>query len=268
MRLRVALVLCLALVASRGVHAQSLQERLGITTGTVRMSYPVRQGVCGNGRSYRFDGRFNGDWMDRCEAGPVRVQLEKDGDRIASIRMYIGSGWRSGTGATATDIAARGITDLGEVSAREASDWLLETAGTANPRVAQDAIAAAAVADAPDPWQRLLALARDRSLHQDVRGSAAFWTGQSAAREATSGLAELADSEVESTEVQKAAVFALSRRDEPERIEHLIRIARTHANPEVVRSAFFWLADSADARALDLFEEVLAVRASAQPVPR
>jgi HEAT repeat protein len=55
-------------------------------------------------------------------------------------------------------------------------------------------------------------------------------------------------------------VFALSQRDEPERIDHLLRVARTHPNPEVVRSAFFWLAESADERAIDFFEDVLRVR--------
>ncbi len=52
-------------------------------------------------------------------------------------------------------------------------------------------------------------------------------------------------------------MFALSQRDEPERIATLIGVARHHANREVVRAAFFWLAESEDARAVDFFEDVL-----------
>jgi hypothetical protein len=37
-------------------------------------------------------------------------------------------------------------------------------------------------------------------------------------------------------------------------------VARTHPNPDVVRSAFFWLAESADDRAILFFEEVLLRR--------
>jgi len=37
----------------------------------------------------------------------------------------------------------------------------------------------------------------------------------------------------------------------------LIRIARTHRNPELRRKAIFWLGQSEDPRALALFEELL-----------
>ena len=37
----------------------------------------------------------------------------------------------------------------------------------------------------------------------------------------------------------------------------LIRVARTHPQPEVRKKAMFWLGQSKDARALAFFEEVL-----------
>jgi HEAT repeat protein len=133
---------------------------------------------------------------------------------------------------------------------------LLDLAERAPPGVAADAVMPAAIADAPDPWQRLLALARDGSRAQDVRRQAICWLGQSAAREATAGLAEIADGDPE-TELQKAAVFALSQGRDSARVDALVKVARGHRNPEVVGSALFWLAQSEDPRALDLFEDIL-----------
>jgi hypothetical protein len=38
----------------------------------------------------------------------------------------------------------------------------------------------------------------------------------------------------------------------------LVNVARTNRKPDVVETAVFWLAQSADPRAVDFFEEVLA----------
>jgi HEAT repeat protein len=242
-----ALSCCAAttLVAKRA-EAQSLAERVAAAPGDVRMTYAAREGVCGSGNGW-IEHRDDRDWRADCESGPIRLTLGKDGRRIVTLRMRIGGSWQ----------ARDDVTDLGEVAAAEASDFLLDLAATAAPSVAEDAIMPAAVADVPDPWRRLLALARNRSLESDVREQATFWLGQSATREATESLAEIVD-EGDSVEVQKAAVFALSQRDEPERIDTLIGVARTHANREVVRAAFFWLAESEDPRAVDFFEDVLS----------
>jgi HEAT repeat protein len=52
-------------------------------------------------------------------------------------------------------------------------------------------------------------------------------------------------------------VFALSRRPREEAVPNLVRIARTHRDPEMRRQALFWLGRIDDARALALFEELL-----------
>jgi hypothetical protein len=233
-----------ALVATR-VEAQSLAERVAAAPGDVRMTYSAREGVCGHDNGW-IETDENDEWRPYCERGPVRLTVDKDGRRIVAVRARIGGNWQS----------RDDVTDLGEVPAAEASDFLLDLAATAAPNVAEDAIMPAAIAEAPDPWRRLLALARDGSRASDVREQATFWLGQSATREATAGLAEIVDADG-SVEVQKAAVFALSQRDEPERIDTLIGVARAHANREVVRAAFFWLAESEDPRAIDFFEDVL-----------
>jgi HEAT repeat protein len=57
--------------------------------------------------------------------------------------------------------------------------------------------------------------------------------------------------------VRKQAVFALSQRSAEEGVPALIRIARSNPDPELRKTALFWLGQSDDPRALDLFEEIL-----------
>ena len=84
-----------------------------------------------------------------------------------------------------------------------------------------------------------------------------FWLGQAAGEAATAGLDSLSqDAEVD-RDVQKQVVFALSQRPRDEGIPILIRVARTHRDPEVRRNAVFWLGQSNDPRAIALFEEIL-----------
>ena len=240
-------LIAVAAAVAAPAAAQTLAERVAdAQSGSVRLSFAARDGVCGDGHGVWTRSHGDKDWSPVCDDGPVRVQIERDGTRIVRIRTHVGGSWQP----------RDDVTTLGDVDAAEASAFFLDVAVTARPSVAEDAIVAAVMADAPDPWRRLLALARDDALHEDVREQAMFWLGQSAAREATEGLAAIVNDDA-TTEVQKAAVFALSQRDEPERIDRLIDVARRHRNPEVVEAALFWLADSADERAVDLFEELL-----------
>ena len=75
---------------------------------------------------------------------------------------------------------------------------------------------------------------------------------------ATEGLSELAEDEDEDREVRESAVFALSQLGDDEGVPALIRIARSNKDPKIRRTALFWLGQSEDPRALDLFEELLA----------
>jgi hypothetical protein len=242
----IAFLACAA--AAEPLLGQSLAALIAAAPdGNVRMSYPAREDTCGNGGSSWTRERGDGDWTGSCDGGPVRVQLAKRGALIVGLRTYVGGRWQP----------RADVTDVGDVDAIAARDFLLDLVASAAPAVAEHALLPAVLADAPDPWRRLLDFSRDESLAQDVRKQAIFWLGQSAAREATAGLAAIADGD-EATEVQKAAVFALSQGDDSARVDALVRVARRHRNPEVVKSALFWLAQSEDPRAVDLFEEVLA----------
>ncbi len=251
----------LLVIAALPLGAQSLAARVAsVGTGSVRFEFAARDGVCGNGRGgitvRREDGRTTvqgmtvsqnrrDEWEDECEPGPVRVALDVESGRVTGVRSYVGGRWRgSATG------------DLGTVTAPEASAFLLEVARTAEAKPAKDAIFPATLAaDVPDPWRELLAIAKDESRPRDVRQSALFWISQAASDAATAGLQELVEDE--DRRVRESAVFALSQRPADESVPALIRLARTHRDPSVRRTAIFWLGQSKDARAVGYFEEVL-----------
>ncbi len=236
----VGLAAALLLVATTApaVRAQSLAARAAVVRdGKVRMSFAARPGVCGNGRSISVS-RSTSDWVGDCESGPVRVVITRRDGRVVDVDTYVGGRWREGSAAT----------DLGTVPARAAADYLvsLRLKGSLFP---------ATLADSAVVWPQLLSIAKDGSLDHRVRKDAVFWLGQAAGDAATKDLAALADSS--DRDIQEAAVFALSQLAEGGGVPDLIRIARTHPDPEVRRRALFWLGQSNDPRALALFEEIL-----------
>ena len=217
--------------------------------GPIHLSFAARPEVCGQGgRGIMFrDGDDQDDeWESDCERGPVRVSLRMRGGRVASAENYVGGRWKPGTGAV----------DLGLVSAPEAAVVLLALAVSAGDG-ADDLVAAATMADSAVVWPTLLELARNPRATEDTRRQAVFWLGHAAGVEATRGLDSIMRDRGGELEVRKQAVFALSQRPRDEGVPALIRIARTSREPEIVRTALFWLGQSDDPRALALFEEIL-----------
>jgi HEAT repeat protein len=168
------------------------------------------------------------------------------GGRIASAEMWVGGRWRADHPAT----------DLGSVSAPEAAALLLDLAPTAG-AAGEELVSAATLADSAVVWPALLRLARDQHIPEDTRRKAIFWLGQAAGTEATRGLDSIVHDDRGELEVRKEAVFALSQRPTEEAVPALIRIARTSREPEILKTALFWLGQSDDPRALGLFEEIL-----------
>lgn len=91
----------------------------------------------------------------------------------------------------------------------------------------------------------------------EARNQALFWLGHKAGEKSLGVLKDVVETEDADTEVQKHAVFVISRRPVEEAVPLLIKIARTHRKPEVRRQAIFWLGRTGDARALAFFEEIL-----------
>jgi HEAT repeats len=230
------------------LRAQSLASRLrAVDDGTVHLSFASRPDVCGGGGhgiTFR-DTSDEDEWESDCERGPARVSLRVRAGRVVSAETYVGGRWKAGSRAT----------DLGIVSAPEAAALLLDLAGKTPD--GEELVSAAALADSATIWPELLQLARNLHASEDTRRQAVFWLGQAAGVQATRGLDSIVRDDRGELEVRKHAVFALSQRPSDEAVPALIRIARASREPEILKTALFWLGQSDDPRALVLFEEIL-----------
>jgi hypothetical protein len=255
----------LAAATQRGTGAQSgLAARVAAApAGEVWMHFASRPGVCGGENNISTSGHgrdgnmiIDGDYRDghhdwSCEEGPVYVALEKQSGRIEGVRVRVAHAWNA---------EGRGrVTDLGAVGTHEAADYLLGLAEhSADGDVGEKAILPATLADSVTTWPTLLRMARGESIPSETRRSAVFWLSQQAGERITHELAAFVNDNAEDRELRKHAVFALSQRPHEEAIPELLRIARTHHDPEIRKTAMFWLGQSQDPRALALFEEILA----------
>lgn len=244
---------CVAAAVSTPVGAQDLAKRVAASDGIVNVVYPSRPPACGDGRgsiqnilgtnqSYSYDGDGR---MRPCVHGPARVTATVIDGEITRLRLYVGP-------VEATD--NRTLT----VSAADAVDWLMGIASRGSSRTASDAIVPLVVADAPDPWAFLLKLARDEDRPRNVRQTALQWLSFGTTDRL--GLTEHSR-KTDDDEVREQAVFVLwTQRPKSESVPELIEIARTAKNAAARRSAIFWLSQSNDRRAADLYAELLGVR--------
>lgn len=255
--MRHSLILLAAMAGPAVAGAQSLAERVaGIQDGNARLTFTARPGVCGNGGTMISTGRGsyvgshsrNREWENDCESGPVRVSLTVVDGRVMSVRAYVGGRWRAAT---------ERVTDLGNVPAPAAADFLMRIAATAAGRAARDAIFPATLADSANVWPAMIGIAKDEDRPREARRSAIFWLGQAAGDEVTGMLDSIAIDTSGDRDVREQAIFALSQRPKDEGIPALMRIARTSPDRELRKKAMFWLGQSGDPRAVALFEEIL-----------
>jgi hypothetical protein len=241
------LILPVAWILPAHLTGQALEGRIAaVGSGTVHMSFAARSGVCGQGPGNISTRQESDEWEAGCENQPVRVALVVRDRQVMAIRTYVGGRWRNSTPAS----------DLGQVRPREAAAFFIKLAG--QPRdLNGDPVLPATLADSVTIWPSLLQLARSSGLPQERRRNAIFWLGQAAGAAAASALDSIAVDIHGDREVRKQAVFALSQRTADEGVPALIRIARTNRDPELRKTALFWLGQSEDPRALTLFEEIL-----------
>lgn len=250
-------VLGLIVVASlvpRLSEAQSLSQRVNaVEAGKVRFTFAAKPGICGMNNSISRGGSSRHTWSSdlsadveyatECSKSPVRVVIELRDRQVSRLRTYVGGQWRPASNAV----------DLGAVSVKDASDYLLSLAATRTTGVGHQAIMSATLADSVTVWPRLVRLAKDESVPSSTRKQALFWLGQEAGERVAPGESSDPDSEV-----KKQAVFALSQRRNGESVPTLIEVARRNRDPEVRRTALFWLGQTNDPRAVALFEELLS----------
>lgn len=257
------ITLMLVCAATSGAGAQAIADRVARAgDGSIRLSFATKPEVCGRGGSISrgnnwrqqwgdYDRTRDVEWDNACDYGPGRLVLDKRDGEIVALRFVVGGRWRP---------AGTGVTDLGTVPAKEAADYLMSLASKLPGRAGRDAIFPATLADSAVVWPALIRLAKDEDRPRETRKQAVFWLGQAAGDAATAGLDSLSNDASVDREVQKQVVFALSQRPKDEGIPILIRVAKTHRDPEVRRDAMFWLGQSNDPRAIALFEEVLTKR--------
>jgi len=251
-----------ALTVASVAPAQSIASRVArVSNGTIRMSYTVKPGICGSGNSiwhnggrgrttwgYNWNNSRDVEYDIDCSTGPARVVLDRRNGEITDLRFYVGGRWRPAGGD---------VVDLGMVPAREAADYLVSLAQTERGSMGEKAVIPATVADSADIWPALIKIARNPDVPRSTRTASVFWLGQAAGDAATRGLNDVVGDNGVDREVRESAVFALSQRPRDEGVPALIAVARTNKDPEIRKKALFWLGQSHDPRAIDLFEELL-----------
>src|SRR5436190_4519946 len=255
--------LCLTSLATSSLPAQSLSQRvLGASDGPIQFSFAARDGVCGDGATYvrdgfggnnriyeggsNFSGHSRGDDWPPCIAGPVRVVASLSGGRLLRLRTYAGP-------RRAGDAPPR---DLGVVSVADATDFLTRVVEQASGRASSDAILPLVLADSVNPWPALLRFARDERLPRNIRSTVDFWL----ARGASAKLGYTDGDDDDDDEIRKQAVFALSQQPKETAVPQLIEVVRHNSHPAVRAQALFWLGQSGDSRAIDLFDDILRRR--------
>jgi hypothetical protein len=240
-------LLAAAVVTAAPARSQSIADQVdGAPDGQVRMSFTAKPGVCGDGRNINTR-HSTDDWESWCEPGPVRVVIDVSGGELVDVDTYVGGRWRD----------RANVTDLGMVPAPEAAAYFLHLAATARGHVSKHAIMPAILADSAEVWPGLLRIAKSGDRPRETRKAAVFWLSQAAGEAAAAGLEEIVLDEDEDLSVRKSAVFAVSQLPDDEGVPILVRVARTHQDPRILKQAIFWLGQSGDPRAIALFEELL-----------
>ena len=265
----IALLLAIATWAPNA-FAQSLANRIASASDrSVQFSYPVRPGVCGDGRTYistgsgNFYGSYSNNGADQCLAGPVRVVADLADRNVIALRTYVGGPAPALEG---------GVTNLGTVTSVEAADFLIGVAAKADGRVGRDAIFAALLGENVDLTPGLLDIGRDQNRPLETRRAALSGLVRSDSRQLDkigSALVQIATNESDVQGVRTAALSALSRLDHGAGIQPLVQLASSNLTSWVGREAMTVLARSGDPRArqflrstaqrTDLPDEVQAV---------
>jgi hypothetical protein len=245
MRRALLLAIPVALGSAGALTAQSIADRVNaVRDGVVRLSFPSRPGVCGDGMGSVWTRNARSDTWRSCVAGPIRVAIGRDNGTTVSVRTRVGGEWS----------ASQSETDLGRVSPNDAARYFLRLARDLSGRNSNEAMSAAVFADADDISPELARLARDRDVNIETRKQALFWFGQGDAP--TKDLVRLYDS-LDARSLREHFAFVVSQRRDNEAIDKLIDLARTDRDAEVRKQAMFWLGQTKDPRAIKFFHDVL-----------
>ena len=241
--------------------AQTLQSRVAASDGVVQIVYPSRPSVCGDGQTYignvfGSSRTYSGDvswsgrngWTNReCVHGPARVVANVVGGEFTRVRAYVGP-----VPSTSSDVRTISTT------AADASAWMGELLTSGPPRVASDMILPLILADGPEPWPLLLKVARDENRSRDLKRNVMLWLSNGVSEHL--GLIDADDGSSDDDEMRKQAIYVLTQRPKNESIPQLIELARSAKHPSARKTAIYWLGQTGDARAVDVYAELLGLR--------
>ena len=258
----VKLILILCVVALARMDAQSLARRVAASDGIVQVIYPSRatacgdgeqviSGVLGSGPSVYTTGNAtysaNERWPRRpCVHGPARLLATVVGGEVTRLRAFVGP---------VPD--ARPDTRSIDATAEDATGWLANIVARSTSRSASDAILPLVIAEGSNPWPLLVRVARDENRPGNVRRAAIEWLSRGVTDHL--GLDD-AEDRTDDDQMRSQAVFVLSQRPKSESVPDLIDLARSAIHASVRRSAIFWLGQTGDSRAIDVYAELLGLR--------
>ncbi|HEV2178930.1 MAG TPA: HEAT repeat domain-containing protein, partial [Gemmatimonadaceae bacterium] len=197
----------------------------------------------------RHDTGINTDsW--HCEPGPVRVRLTVHDGTVQAIHTLVGTRHR----------AIAGLTDLGAVGDRDAVQYFLSLARSADVPVAREAVTPIALADSTTVTPDLLAPANERSRPIEVRKNALFWAGQVDESDVSAPVQRIADDTTEDRRLREQAVFVLSQLPDGAGVPGLTRVARSSAEPWLAAKATFWLGQADDPNASQTLRQLVTDR--------
>jgi len=249
-----------ALLLSTRTSAQSLSQQIRGANGTVQVVYPTRANVCGDGRgsisnilgraAFSFyDGSSSYGTSNRyriCEHGPARLVLTVLGGEVTRARVYVGP-----IPPTTADIKTI------SAGANDAQTWLTDAIEHGNARAASDLILPLILVDGSDPWRMLLKLARDENRPRELKETVMMWLSNAV----SDHLGILDDAaRTDDDEMREQAVFVLSQRPKAEGVPALIDVAKTSSHQLARKAAIYWLGQSGDSRAIDVYADLLGLR--------
>ena len=252
-----ASLLVAALAAQGG--AQSLSQQLRAANGTVQVLFPSKQNVCGDGQGSisnimghaefsSYDGSTSFGTTNRyrrCEHGPARLVLTVLGGEVTRARLYVGPV------PSASDVRTINAT------AGDAEAWLADMVERGSARVASDLLLPLIVADGSEPWKLFLKLARDENRPRELKRSAMMWLSNAVSDHL--GILDETD-RTDEDELRAQAVYVLTQRPKAEGVPALIDVAKSSSHPSARKAAIYWLGQTGDPRAVDVYADLLGLR--------
>ena len=260
MSLRRSLATAAAVALSAPLNAQSLADRVTASDGTVQVIYPSRPSACGDGRSFignLFGNNHfysNDEWSSRngwstrqCIHGPARIVATVVSGEVTRVRAYVGP-----VPPTSADV--RTI----EATAADAAAWMGDVVARGAPRLASDMLLPLILAAGPEPWPLLVKVARDENRPRDLKRSVMMWLSTGISDHL--GISDADDSSSDDDQMRNQAIYVVSQRPKEESIPTLIELARSSKHPAARKTAIYWLGQSGDPRAIDVYAELLGLR--------